>query len=102
MTYTPDRWVVLDIDDGKGNKLQKVFAGWYGGYAGSDSWQMNSGITKVVDEGEYFDFHGYSGSIYRCHKGAYGMSMYMGGVYNSILEKVPEGSISIAKEYENA
>jgi hypothetical protein len=28
--------------------IRKVFAGWYGGYTGSDAWQVSSGITEVT------------------------------------------------------
>jgi len=69
--YTPDRWVVVKITTDK-ETLYKVFACWYGGYAGSDSWQMNSGIKSVGEDESYFMFNGYSGSVYRCHKMSYG------------------------------
>ena len=45
---TPDKWLVLKIGD-----LYKVYGTWYGGYLGSDSWKINSGIVKV-EEDEYF------------------------------------------------
>ena len=49
--YTPDRWVIVKIVTPK-ERLYKVFASWSGGYNGSDSWKMNSGITQasLVDE----------------------------------------------------
>ena len=36
--YTPDKWVVVKITSDKNPPIHKVFACWYGGYAGSDSW----------------------------------------------------------------
>lgn len=70
---TPDNWVIIQI---KGdNPHYRVLAGWSGGYATGDSWQLNSGITKVEDDGAYWLFHGSSGSVYRCHKDAYGLRM---------------------------
>jgi len=89
---TPDRWIVVKIT-GFEMPLYKVFATWYGGYLGSDSWKMNSGIVdvEVPLENTYVDFIGYSGSRYRCQIGCYGTSMYSQGVLNEILEKVPEG-----------
>jgi hypothetical protein len=68
--YTPDAWHILKIDGYKSEDgpIYKVLAGWYGGYAGSDSWKLNSGITKITDCGDYYDIDGYSGSTYRCYK----------------------------------
>ncbi len=69
--YTPDRWLVVKITTDK-EMLYKVFACWYGGLGGSDSWQFNSGIVKVELADNYYEFHGHSGSVYRCHKNCYG------------------------------
>jgi hypothetical protein len=84
--YTPDRWVVVKITTDK-EPLYKVFACWYGGYAGSDSWQMNSGIKSVEEDETHFMFNGYSGSVYRCHKNTYGTSGYGGGVLQNFIDK---------------
>lgn len=90
-TYTPARWVILRITNTEtGETLDKVFAGWYGGYAGSDSWKLNSGNVKAIDDGNYITFTGHSGSKYKCHKGAYGMSGYMSQVYAYWLESTPD------------
>ena len=82
---TPDRWIVVQI--GTNEPLYKVFATWYGGYLDGDRWKMNSGISKVEDAGEYFLFHGYSGSVYKCDKQAYGTNSYTQGVLDDIIEK---------------
>lgn len=74
--YTPDRWVILEMISPK-ETIQKVFAGWYGGFAGSDSWKLNSGITETREYEDIFEFDGYSGSTYYCHRNGYGMSGYM-------------------------
>lgn len=102
--YVPDKWVVVEIDQGDGTKHQRVLAGWYGGYLGGDSWKMNSGIQYYTLADEIFDFHGASGSVYRCHINRYGMSGYMQSVFDSIVEKTKGTSvtISIVKEYEPA
>jgi hypothetical protein len=79
--YTPDVWVVLEFDAPQlETPIRKVFAGWYGGFAGSNSWKLNSGITAVRREGQWFEFDGYSGSTYRCHANNYHMSSLMQGV----------------------
>ena len=87
--YTPDRWVVLELTYGE-TVIRKVFAGWYGGYGGGDSWKLNSGITKVrLDDGLY-EFDGYSGSTYRCHVNCHGMGGYMAQVLAGWREDRPE------------
>lgn len=83
---TPDKWVILKI--GKDNPSYKVFATWYGGYLGSDSWKMNSGIVRVEEDETYYKFYGYSGSCYKCNKKTYGTNMYTQGILNGFLEKV--------------
>ena len=79
--YTPDVWVVLEFDTPQLEKpLRKVFAGWYGGFAGSNSWKLNSGITEVRQVDGWWEFDGYSGSTYRCHPNNYHMSGLMQGI----------------------
>ena len=47
-TYNPDLWVVVKITGNKDNPpCHKVFATWSGGYAGADTWKLNSGITQA-------------------------------------------------------
>lgn len=62
--YKPDYWYVIKIND----SLDKVFATWGGTYLTGPSWRLNSGITSVEEDENYFYFHGSSGSIYKCHK----------------------------------
>lgn len=88
--YNPDCWVVFEIDVPGHPKHQKVLAGWYGGYLGSDSWQINSGITKIEEEPKVFLFHGASGSVYRCPKHAQKMSSLMNGVWHTVQNTVKD------------
>lgn len=99
--YIPDKWVVIEIDQGGGIKHQRVFAGWYGGYLHGDSWKMNSGIKSYTLVDDVYEFHGESGSVYKCHKDCYGMSLYMQSVFESIVEKTVGSvvTISIVKDY---
>jgi hypothetical protein len=86
--YTPDRWVVVKIVTPK-QRLYKVFATWSGGYTGSDSWQMNSGITQANLVDDRWEFKGYSGSVYSCYKNAYGTNGYGGRVLQNFIDKMP-------------
>jgi hypothetical protein len=93
--YRPDKWVVVKISSDKHPTIYKVFACWYGGYLGSDSWKLNSGITKVTLEGNVFAFDGSSGSVYECHKDVYGTNMYGGGVLDDFITRAKEQGITM-------
>lgn len=101
--YIPDRWVVVKISgyEDRSKPVYKVFACWFGGYAGSDSWKLNSGITKATLEGFVYSFEGSSGSVYECHKDSYGYNMYGGSVLNNMIEKSKEHGIEIEVLPEN-
>lgn len=87
--YNPDRWVMLKFNY-HGEVIYKILGSWYGGYANGDSWKLNSGVTKIEEDGQTYLFHGSSGSVYRCHKNAYGMNGYTSGVYASFKKAVDE------------
>ena len=90
--YTPDVWVVLEFARPDLEKpVRKVFGGWYGGYTGSNSWKLNSGITAVrIDDQGHYEFDGYSGSTYYCHFNNYHMSSLMHSVLNNWLAQADE------------
>jgi len=95
--YTPDKWLIVKITDtNKSESHYRIFACWYGGYLGSDSWKMNSGITKVTETGDYYFFEGSSGSVYNCRKSCYGANGYGSGVLSGLIEKGAEQGILIA------
>jgi hypothetical protein len=99
--YTPDRWEVLKLTRG-GDVTYKVLAGWYGGYLGGDSWQLNSGIVKVLDTGDAYEFHGHSGSVYTCHKVSKGMSGLMQSIFNRMeaqASELPGYGVEIAADW---
>lgn len=87
--YSPDRWVIVKIVTPT-ERLYKVFASWSGGYGGSDSWKMNSGITRASLVDDRWEFDGYSGSVYSCHREAYGVSGYNGNVLQNFINKATE------------
>ena len=92
--YFPDKWVVIKVTSAE-VQLYRVFACWYGGWAGSDSWKINSGITKVVPIENGYSFEGYSGSAYKCSKGSYGTNSYGGSVLNGFIEAGAKDGITI-------
>jgi hypothetical protein len=99
-SYTPDRWVVLEVNNGT-EIINKVFAGWYGGYLDGDSWQLNSGNVKEEEFETSWEFTGTSGSVYVCYKAAYGMSAYMASVLSAWQSQLPaDCSMEPLENYE--
>lgn len=98
MSYNPDRWVITKITTEKYGVVYKLLAGWYGGFAGSDSWRMNSGIESIkrLNASEY-EVLGYSGTTYVVNSNTNGLSSLMHSVYNSFVEDIKEinGTIEI-------
>lgn len=84
-TYSPDKWLLIKI--GGTDPHYRVFGSWSGGYLDGDSWRMNSGITSVEEDENYYYFHGNTGSIYRCHKEMYGATVYGYGVAQNYVRE---------------
>ena len=93
--YRPDKWVVVKISSERTDPIYKVFACWYGGFAGSDSWKLNSGITKATIEGYVYAFEGSSGSVYECHKDTYGTNMYGHGVLSNMIATAEKHNVTM-------
>ena len=107
--YNPDTWVVLKFTTPE-YTIHKVLAGFYGGYTQGDSWKLNSGITKVEQDGDFYLFYGSSGSVYRCHKNNYRTSGITARVLDSLeyqinhtenkVDVLPEDTNWIEVEYQ--
>jgi hypothetical protein len=103
-TYTPDTWQILKFQ--RGSEIHyKVFAGWYGGYTGGDSWKLSSGIVSVKQYSDHYEFTNYSGSIYICYLACNKLSGYQHSVLNywetdlngtgAVVEIVPVKDINL-------
>ncbi len=92
--YTPDRWTVIRIH-APGEVVYKVFASWSAGYAGSDSWKLNSGITRATFVDPYWEFDGSSGSVYRCHLDSYGTNGYGSMVLSNLINNAEKQGTQI-------
>ena len=86
MEYHPDRWLMLRFSKDQ-VIFYKVFATWFGGYLGGDSWQLNSGVVFITETDDQYSFGGSSGSLYVCRKNSYGSSGYGFGVLNNLITK---------------
>jgi len=97
ISQIPERWVILKLPDND----YKVFGTWAGGYLGSDSWKLNSGIEQVEQDDEFYYFIGFSGSCYKCHKKAYGtITSYGAGMLEHLL-KIGEGKVSLMDDMDD-
>jgi hypothetical protein len=100
-TYTPDRWVLVELKTADGERIHKVLASWYGGFASGDSWKLSSGTDKIIDHGDHYELPQCSGSTYILHKGAYGMSGYTSSVLAGFEKQLAEsntGTITVLDE----
>ena len=95
--YTPDRWVVIEIVM-EGVKTQKILSSWYGGWVGSDSWRLSSGITEVEELEDSYIIKNESGSVYTCYKVRYGMSSYAMGILEDFKK---QASITMVEKYDH-
>ena len=94
--YNPDVWVIVELSGSKvESRYHRILAGWYGGFAGSNSWKMSSGITRIVDKDTHWEIHNTSGSIYNCNKEVERFSGYTQNVYQSYYgENTEEVSVN--------
>jgi hypothetical protein len=82
--YTPDNWVVIKMKSDAPH--YRVLAGWSGGYLDGDAWRMNSGITRVENDGDRYKFYGSSGSCYSCYKESYCIRMNNAHIWAQLQE----------------
>ena len=95
MEYRPDVWIIVEVYGTQVNQnWYRVLAGWYGGFAGSNSWKLSSGITGIEDCDTYWLITNFSGSKYYCHKECERLSMTTGMILNTIVnDSTPEISV---------
>ena len=90
---TPERWVIVKLP----NNYYKVFGSW----ADGDRWRLNSGISKVEQDENFYYFIGFSGSCYKCHKKGYGTATSYGlGILNKIIEQ-GNGQIELMEDVDD-
>ena len=82
--YSPENWVIIKF---KGDDPHyRVIAGWSGGYLNGDSWRINSGIVRHEFDGDYWYFHGSTGSCYKCYKDNYRLYDSIAPVWKRLQE----------------
>jgi hypothetical protein len=93
MTYTPDSWVIVKVHLIGGELQYRILATWYGGYTQGTSWKLSSGVIKIRENPEYYEFENASGSLYVCYRGNFGMSGYSSSIFDSFKSKTKDGDI---------
>lgn len=93
-TYTPDSWVPVLINSEKHGKIYKVLAGWYGGFAGADTWKLSSGIESisVSEDGTVITMPQSSGSTYVVGQRTH-MSSLMHSVFTDFEHKARDSGL---------
>lgn len=88
--YFPDVWVVVELSGSKiqapNNCYHRILAGWYGGFVGADSWKLNSGVEKIIEQDDHYEVHGSSGSIYYCGKHCEKTNRYTQGILENFVK----------------
>lgn len=84
---TPDNWIIIEISPPDEETFYKILAGWSGGYLDGDRWRMNSGIDRVEEGDDYYDFIGASGSVYRCGKKSEMLRMNCAYIYEQMKKQ---------------
>jgi hypothetical protein len=98
--YSPDKWVMIEITSKEHGVVRKILGSWYGGFAGSNSWQLSSGNLFSIEHKDHWEFPQASGSTYMCSKHAEGMSMHTMGVFNKWKsESNDDYSVIIVTDY---
>lgn len=94
--YIPDYWCVIKINSH--DPHYRVFASWSGSYTQGSWWRMNSGITKVEEDGDSYIFYGSSGSAYKCHKKMYGCHFESQGTLNHYMNQPEVAKVDLLPE----
>ena len=86
-TYHPDVWVILEFaGTAVPDTYQRILAGWYGGFGGSDSWKLSSGVKEIIDKGYHWEIPNHSGSVYICNKNCERFSGLTGNIFNHMCQ----------------
>lgn len=93
--YKPDYWVVIEITEPEGKSHRRVLASWAESYLNGPSWKISSGIEKVEEFEDRYEFLNTSGSLYICRKCCYGMSGYGSSIFQHRQEALEKAGIKM-------
>lgn len=92
--HTPDNWVILKIIQDS-TVVYKILGGWSGGYLHGDSWRINSGVSSIEEDSNYYYFFGHSGSCYKCHKDQERLSLITNSVFQNLMKSTQNKNITV-------
>ena len=81
---TPDRWVIVELNDEDGNRISKLLTGAGGGLLGTDSWRFSSKIVEINDEEKDVLVTTETGSTYICKRSKEGMTTLMSNFFEAL------------------
>jgi hypothetical protein len=92
MNYYTDKWVIVELSTPKKEIIYKIAGSWFGGYMGSDSWKISSGLEPgvILDKNNFYVSPQTSGSVYHLHPDVYGMSMYTESIIDSYIKQLSD------------
>jgi hypothetical protein len=93
-TYTPDRWKIIKLTSAEGSHY-RIFATWSGSYLGGASWKLSSGCTGCYKDSRWFCLPQSSGSLYKIHEEAEGITGAWHGILAQLQKLAPEQKITI-------
>jgi len=102
MNYTPDNWIILEMETPESGIFHKILGGWSGGYLDGNSWRLNSGVTTVEEHEDHFAVHGYSGSVYTCFKDSEVVRMNIAPTLNALMGTGKVKLIQMEDYFKNA
>ena len=95
MNHFPHKWVVIDYgEEYAATQRYAILAGWYGGFAGSDSWKRSSPVVGWDFKEDGLEATTESGSKYVLHKGAIGVTMLTQSL-------ISEAGLTVVVEWED-
>ena len=95
--YYPDAYQFIQITPKDSDQsIIKLFSVWVGGYSGTDSWRLNSGVKDIEVCPNHVRVYGYSGSCYCIHK----VQVHMSGYGSKVLSKIVEQASTIGATIE--
>ena len=87
----PDGYRFLLID----NNLVKLFRSYDGGWTIAEEWALNSGCTKIIPVDDYWQVHGYSGSMYYIRKEQGHLNSYTSSVLRGIVKRLEDADVPV-------
>ena len=95
MSYFPHKWVVIDYGkEYEATQRYAILAGWYGGFAGSNSWKRSSPVVMWDFKEDGLEVTTESGSKYVLHKGAIGVTMLTQSL-------ISDAGLTVVSEWED-